>query len=336
MLSRFRLLSVLLLLAVLAGCASTGSVPDIPSKLYDDKGLLVARLYVPGTATWENAQININGRLHGSNIRDGYVGIALTPGEHHFVQLRVEGHKLSSYEPHESDILPVAGGYRVPIYTYVPGRTTITYFTTLSVDRTFVIESGKVTNLGLIVYLPEVPPAGTAPAGQGRRFAVVNVDNNAEMKSYLGTNYPELMSSVGEGSVQLAPAKYLEPARLPELRRVVASHEIRAKSGKIVSNSTMDVAYGDAGTIVMVRRTAGGQPGKAEVLNTGTLADSVDAVRAGERLHFLTSEGKLLSLDDGKLGVTGVPHRIHAVRLAAFSDGGLAIAVQHGRSTRTR
>lgn len=326
MLNRLRLLSVGVSLAALAGCASTGSVPDIPSSLANN-GLLVARLYVPGTLAWENAQINIDGRLYGSNVRDGYVGIALAPGQHHFVQLRVEGRQLSSTQPPEAGFRQVrGGGYRAPTYTYTPGSTYVTYYTTLAVDRKFVIEEGKVTNLGLLVYLPEGPAAGggsATPPAQGKRFHVIAVDNNAEMKTYLETNYPALMSSLGDRPLQLAPAKYLDAARLPELRRLIAANEL--KSGKLVTNATATVAYGDAGTLVMLRRTAGGQPGKAEVLDTGTLADVVDAVRDDERMLFLTSEGKLLSVDDGKLAVASVPFRTHAVRLAVFSDGSLVI-----------
>ena len=337
MLRRLRFLAVVASLAALAGCASTGSVPDIPSGLVNS-GLLVARLYVPGTLAWENAQINIDGKLYGSNVRDGYVGIALPPGQHHFVQLRVEGRQLSSTQSHEARFRQVrGGGYRAPTYTYTPGSTYVTYYTTLAVDRKFMIEESKVTNLGLLVYLPVSPPAGaasSAPAGQGKRFQVVAVDNNAEMKTYLETNYPVLMSSIGEQSLQLAPGKYLDIARLPELRRAIAASEF--KSGKVVTNATATVAYGDAGTLVMLRRTAGGQLGKAEVLNTGTLADIVDAVRDDERMLFLTSEGKLLSVDDGKLAVAGVPFRVHAVRLAAFSDGGLAIIDNRLRVLRSR
>src|SRR5712692_4798404 len=151
MLRRLLATAVLLWFIVLQGCVTTSSIPELPSSLGED-GLLVARLYVPGSAAWQNGSINIDGKLYGANLRDGYIAIALRPGDHNFVQLRVEGLHLSSYQSQESDIQKVAGRvgvYRAPTYYYTPGSSYTVYYTTLAVNRRFTIEAGKLTNLGL-------------------------------------------------------------------------------------------------------------------------------------------------------------------------------------------
>jgi hypothetical protein len=51
-------------------------VPLFRLALGENQGLLVARLYVPGTLAWESARVNIDGRLYSASVRDGYIGIA--------------------------------------------------------------------------------------------------------------------------------------------------------------------------------------------------------------------------------------------------------------------
>ncbi len=318
---RFHVMVFLLLLAALQACTTSSPIPDLPATL-GGKGLLVARLYVPGSSAWNNARINIDGKLYGSNLRDGYVAIALDPGEHNFVQLRVEGQRLSNYEPQDPALRKVRGG-GAPTYYYVPGGTTTIYYTTLSVGRRFTIEADQITNLGLIVYLSaDDPTKQRATTGDSKEYRVVPLDNSAEISYYLETNYPALMATLKERSPKLAPGSYLDSKRLPELRRFIAIQESRG--AKFIKNETASALYGDAGTLAVSRTGADGKR-TVEVLDTGTLANIVDARRDGERMIFLTSDAKLLTLENGRLAQTSVPYRIHPVRLSSLGNDSVAI-----------
>ncbi|MFL6624192.1 MAG: hypothetical protein ACJ8J7_06215 [Sulfurifustaceae bacterium] len=317
---------VLCWLGLTSGCVTNQSIPDLPATL-GDQGLMVARLYVPGTLAWENARINIDGKLYPASLREGYVAVALDAGEHDFVQLRVEGQQLSRYEPDDAALRKVrgggGGGYRAPVY--VPGSSYTVYFTTLTVNRHFKVEAGKIVNLGLIVYVPAREDANqkNATTGKGKQFYTVTLDNNVEMSSYLRTNYPTLMASLKDSSITMAPATYLEANRLPDLRRLIASHEIT--KGRLVASSGLTAAYGDAGTIVVFK--SGGKDGKlsADVLDTGTLTNIVDAQPDGDRLVFLAADGKVYTFEQGKLSKTAIPFPLHAVRLGVMRSHALAV-----------
>jgi hypothetical protein len=315
--SLFALLSCV---AALCGCASKSSIPDLPDKLAE-QGLLVARLYMPGSASWDNAKVEIDGKLHPSGLRDGFIAIALSPGEHYLPQLRIEGRLLSYEDSGSSGLRKVRGGGGAPIYYYVPGGSGVrTYFTTLAVMRRFQIEAGKITNLGLMVYLADDPKESSG--GSSRQYHAVALDNSAEIGYYLETNYPALMGTLADHTPKLAPGNYLDPKKLPELRRYIAALE--AKGKKIISSGTTAVLYGDAGTLVAAKPKPGGGS-VFEVLDTGTLANIVDARRADDRLVFLTSEAKLLTYEGGKLSMTGIPYRIHPVKMSSIGKDNLTI-----------
>ena len=322
MLRQHWMFAVLLWVALLQGCASTQSVPELPAEL-GEKGLLVARLYVPGSTIWRNAQINIDGKLHGANLRDGYVAIALDPGEHKFVQLRLQGQHLAHYEPQESPLRMVRGGGSAPTYYYVPGGTTTIYYTTLSVNRSFTIESGKIANLGLMVYLSaDDPSKQRAAVNESKEYYAIPVDNSAEISYYLQTNYPALIATLKDRAPKLAPGKYLEAAKLPELRRFIAAEEVR--KGKLIDNGGVSAVYGDAGTVVLSKLGTDGKR-TIDVLDTGTLANIVDGQRDDDRFIFLTADAKLLTIDHGRLTQASLPYRIHPVRLGRYGNGNFAI-----------
>lgn len=84
-----------------------------------------------------------------------------------------------------------------------------------------------------------------------------------ETRTFLETNYPELMGSIANHEPLRAPGKYLDPAKLPELRRAIAFHE--SKGPRIVSSPTRAVVYGKAGTLVGIM-----QPGSAKPTSTSS------------------------------------------------------------------
>jgi hypothetical protein len=327
----FKTMIAVLLFATFGGCATRQSLPELPTAL-EGKGLLVARLYVLGLHSMENASINIDGKSMSSSLRDGYIAVALEPGEHKLNQIRAEGQLLSRNMIEEESPMRLAKGGSAPTYIYIPGSSYTVHYTTLAVDRTFRIEPGKVTNLGLIVYLPVLndPNIKKATVNSSREFRVFALDNNVETNAFLETNYPDLVRSLTSREITLAPAKYLDSKNLSGLRQAIAYYENRGPN--VLASPTKTVVYGRAGTIVALNRESMGikQPA-VEVLDTGTLADIVGGVRNGEQFTFLTSDAKLLFWDGHKITQTPLPYRVHPVRLHSLGERGLIVVDNHLR-----
>jgi hypothetical protein len=338
---RISKLFVVTLLAILLGaCATRQSLPELPTTL-GTNGLLVARLYVLGLRSIENASIYIDGKLISSSMRDGYIAVPLEPGEHRLSQIRAAGQLISSNTYKDDSPMRMVkggggGGYRAPTYIYVPGSTHVVHYTTLAVDRTFTIEAGKITNLGLMVYLPveDDPSRKKASTNASREFRVLALDNSAEINTFLETNYPELVTSIKDRNIILAPAKYLEPKNLPFLRRAIAYHESRGPN--VIASANKTLIYGRAGTIVSLGKQTPETPGSnIEVLETGTLADVIGGVRNGEQFTFLTSDAKLIEWDGSKVTQTPLPYKVQPVRMDTFGDDGLIIVDNHLRILTT-
>jgi hypothetical protein len=274
----------------------------------------------------ENASIDLDGSLHASAMRDGYIAIPLPAGDHTLRKLRAEGHLLRGRVVEQEAPFRLARGGAAPTYVYVPGTSRTIQYTTLSVDRSFRIEPGRITNLGLLVYLPVADPPGTSRAttGESRRFNTVAVDNSAETAAFLETNYPALHGSLQNRALVLAPAKYLAPEKLRDLRRAIAFHESRGPH--VVGSDTTAVVYGRAGTLVALSKgKTDSAPPTVQVLETNTLADVVGGVRSGERYTFVTSDGKVLSWEGGAVGQAPLPSRTQPVGIYAVGARGLMV-----------
>jgi len=313
-----------LLLATSTACASR-AIPELPSQLEEHDGLLVARLYVLGLRAMENASVQIDGREISSAMRNGYIAIPLPAGEHRLSQFKAMGQLLRSdvieYAP---AIRPARVGY-VPTDIYIPGASRPVHYTTLGADRSFRIEAGRVTNLGLMVYLPVVDPPDQkrATTDDSRRFNTVTLDNGVETSRFLETNYPELVRSLRSRDLLLAPGKYVDPAKLPDVRRAIAYHEL--KGPNVVATQTRAVVYGRAATIVVLTRGPNDKDTHVEVLDTGTLADVVGAVRHGDRYTFVTSDAKALSWDGQALTRAPLPERVQPLGLHPLGERGLMV-----------
>lgn len=327
-------IGILLFLSI-TGCASKRSLPDVPTAI-GENGLLVARLYVLGMRSMEDASINIDGKLMPSSLRDGYIAVALEPGEHKLNQIRAAGQLLANTMIEASSPFRQTKGGSAPTFIYIPGSSYTIHYTTLSVDRPFRIEPGKVTNLGLIVYLPmpDDPNRKRATINDAREFNVVNLDNSPEIRTFLETNYPDLVRSLKDRDITLAPGKYLDTKNLPALRRAIAFHESRGTN--ILSSPTKTVVYGRAGTIVALGKAADGVETSVDVLDTGTLADIVGATWNGQQFKFLTSNAELLSWDGTTIKRAELPYRVHPIRLQALGGTGLMVVDNHLRILTSR
>jgi hypothetical protein len=314
---------------VLLSCATPkdpGMLPPVPAEALGHRGLLVAHIYVPDWPIWHNADVHIDTRSHGGNQYNGNIVMAMPAGVHRFKQLVANNRFVS------------------------PG---VVSNASLGVDREFTIESGKITNLGLIVYLPAESSDSlrrSAPE-QRRQYRTVVIDNSAEIRRYLEINFGTSLASANDRSIHLAEGAYLASHRLPGLRQTIAAQEQR-QSTKLISNSTLSVVYGNVGTIAIHKPRTGSRPAEFEVLDTGTVADIVDACRDGEKLIFIASDGKLLTLENGKLTSTSFPQPVDPARVTSRNgsvvvvgdrmhiltskDGGRSWDAYHGAARENR
>jgi len=317
---RIQYLITLLLAGLAQGCVTASSVPELPESL-GENGLLVGKVYMPGSFRWGNSQVTINGRIHNASLRDGYLALSLAPGEYTLQNLRTEGwNEKVSHNTVASPFVPVrgsSGGYRAPVY--VPGTTSYrtVYYTTLPINQKFKIEAGKITSVGMYVFLtdPKDP----------KKFITVQLDNTREMRHYLDTNYPTLMNGMKEKNITLASGKYVEAAKLPTVRQMIAAKEIGA--GHLVPGRNATITYGNAGTIVVLRpdRSKKDASPKVEILDTGTLADINDVQFQGERLNFLTADGQILMFDNNTLNRQTIPYRVQPLRFRYFGQHGIVV-----------
>src|SRR5262249_23202262 len=166
------------------------------------------------------------------------------------------------------------------------------------------------------------PQKQRAAVDQTRQYYAIPVDNSAEIGYYLQTNHSTLLATLKDPTPKLAAATYLPAQKLPELRKAIAS--VESQHGKFINTESVSAAYGDAGTLVVIQKNAGEKP-LVNVLDTGTLANIVDARRYGERLFFLTSTAKILVVDRGTIGEIDLPDHLQTVQLAVFSDDNLMV-----------
>jgi hypothetical protein len=317
---RIRYLVALLLAVFVQGCVSTSSVPELPETL-GENGLLVGKIYMPGSYRWGNSQVTIDGQIHNASLRDGYLALSLAPGEHTLQNLRTQGwNEKVSRETSTSPFVPVkgggsSGGYRAPTYYYTPGSTT--YYTTLPINQKFKIEAGRITSVGMYVFLVD--------QNDPKKFFTIQLDNSKEMSYYLDTNYPALMGKLIDRNLVLAPGKYIDATKLPSLRQLIAAKEYGA--GHFVPSRNLAVAYGNAGTIVALHldKDKKDAPPKIDILDTGTLADINDVQLQGERLNFLTADGQILVLNNTTLSRQAIPYRVQPLHFRYFGEHGIVV-----------
>lgn len=325
---RYLVTALIVLIAGLSGCANKHALPKLPSEI-DEDGLMVARLCVLGLRSIENASITINGKPYPKAMRNGHIAIALEPGTYKLESIRAEGLLLGA-APVEasSSIHPAKRGGRTTTYYYVPSRPTPVTYTTLAINREFRVEAGRVTNLGLMVYVPIADDPTKARvlenANKSRDYRVFTLDNSAEMGAFLSTNFPNLAMQLAGRETILAPGKYVEGKAIPALRRAIAALEGNGPN-RVVTPEGSIMVFGRAGTIATLGTGPTGKPRVTEVLDTGTLSDVVGGAWVGERYRFLTSDAQLLHWDGERLSKTTFPYPVQPVLMKAFGDRGLLV-----------
>lgn len=289
MIRLFRITVAALPTLLLSACVSTSPVPELPDTIAD-QGIAVAKIYVPGNSNWTDTQIYLDKRLRSDALRGGYIAIALDPGEHNLEYLRRLSHTTAGYQ------------------------STTYHYRMLPINRKFSVESGKVTDLGLIIALTDIKDA--------TKFLSVTVDNRAEVRRYLEANYPGLMASLKDREPQLAPHKYLDDKNLTTLRRQVAVRE--ALGGKLKPG--MDYIAGDAGTLAQIKYDAKGKISGIDILDTGTLAEILGPRQNGDTTAFLGTDGQLILIRKGRMEKSRIPAALYPAGFELIGPTSVVVA----------
>ncbi|HEX9628137.1 MAG TPA: hypothetical protein VGA00_14445 [Acidiferrobacterales bacterium] len=280
------LLSILALAALPACIAPPiGTRPALPAQLAGH-GLLVAEIRREQPLHDDTAVV-IGGRPVG-RVHRGYLALPLAPGD-----------------------------YTLDAVVDVPRGVGARVDRTVAVDRAFEIHAGKVTSLGLLMWL------GGRPNTPDSELAAL--DNSSAMRDYLALHYPSLYAGLGPDAVEAAFGPYASPTALDALRREIARSTLSLWAGIDAGFDAPAIAVGPAGTIARVTRDAHGTVTSALPFDTGTLANVAGASRAGDRYGFLTADNRLFLLERGELRALAIPASLRAVTVQLFGAHGIAL-----------
>lgn len=252
---------------------------SLPDRLAD-QGVVIAEVH-----GFEGQEVNINGRRY-AYLHNRHLVLPLSPGKY----------TLTSISNTIND-----------------GRYINT--NSLPLNREFEIKAGKVTNLGLILFVFD-------PKDKKKFFTMV-LDNTPAAQRYLRASHPALAANLDAGDFVLAPGKYLPADKLPMVRKVVASSR-GMWSRAMEPGISPTVVAGPAGLVgeyVM-------KDGKAvdlKILETDTLAHAVNVSRLGDRHFIAMSDGRLFLLAKGRLETVNPPTGAAPLVKARLAPGGLVV-----------
>lgn len=291
-------------LLTVAGCAGLPrDLASEPRELLPDEGMLV--IEVTGYNTdWDGASVFIDRRDRGM-LFGGMALLKLKAGEHTFDGIR----KVTGSET-RSIPLDLAG---LPT-----GYVTTTRYKSVSSQRRFTIEAGKVTSLGQLVRVAE---GGTSTG----RVLSEWLDNSAHIRELI-QSVPSL-SGLRAETVSLAPGVYATPSELTELRKAIADVVYADKSK---SGFTGNYVVGPAGTVAELVRGRDGHVKSLQLMNINTVAPftASHSDRRG-RLGMVTTQRAYLLLD-GKLEQKLLPTRAVVKQVHLFGARSVLLATANG------
>lgn len=297
MLNRLKGAAVVLLLIVVAGCASPRYRPELPEDIGSD-GLLVGQVASIGTLPgWSNiVDVVVIDDAKKGTVVNGFIAIPLRPGEH----------TLDSF-------------YNSDMSTSRDGRKTTIHRRTLNIKRKFTIRSGEVTDLGLLIL--DFASADKKPVIVPISF----LDNRADMKQFLKYSYPLLAEKVHVDAMTLAPGVLLPDSQLSVLRKKLAARAIKQSGG--------GVPYvGDrAGTLAEIQTGPDGKPTRFKLITLPTLADlrSASPCFVKDRMAFLTDNNRLFLVENGKAIEKHPPRGLRAGSVFVFGASDIVILDDH-------
>ena len=284
-----------LLTLILSACATAPPIDQdlvvtpLPSDL-GKNGILMATFVIP--AVYSNLRNGYAEITRGKRrITNGQLVAALRPGKYRLRSLHAEWLERATYNTMNRH----------------------TERLRFNQDREFTVETGKVTNLGLVIVLTSTQPNMLKTA------TIVLADNNVEQENYLRANYPESINQLHSPTPILAPGTYVDQAELRKTRAHIAASV--PPPHPVFGDFRVEI--GGAGTANVWLREEGTRNLRNELLETGTLAEMVDVINDNGDVLILSADGWILRYRDGRIQKTRLPLPVHAIKFATLGSGGL-------------
>ncbi len=199
--------------------------------------------------------VKISGKNYAYQLIDNYIRVLVPPGKYELEEIS-----------------------RV----YYSGRTKY------PVKRSFTIEAGKVTNLGLMLALFEEGELSDV-------FRALFIDNSNDMRGYLNKEYPDIAARLADTEFIMPEIVYLDAKQVEALR----IHMIRKLPNDRLNKRFV---YTSAGTIGLLLRNAKGQITNIKWFDLGTYNDVGGCLQTVSRFACIVPDSdsvKHLYVNDG-------------------------------------
>lgn len=276
---------------LLSGCATP--IVFIPDDIAH-QGLLVGKVVTPDMPDLLEGDPVIDGRKFSGGMRSGYVVVPLDPGEYNLESINVRTGSRTISTPYST-------------------HTTV-YSTSYPIGRSFTIERGRATNVGLLVFM--------AGAKGSSRYYMFALDNSKEMATFLRETHPALQASLKDAALD-APGPFLDPAKTSQLRRVIAITMLARHKHRYVG-TTLGYVGGPAGTLVRIKRDSTGKAVDLVVLDTGTAVDLTECSVSSDRAACMLSSSEFLLAKGESVTTMKVPEGVIGNSIHVY-EGGLAL-----------
>ncbi|QKT03301.1 hypothetical protein HUS23_05520 [Ectothiorhodospiraceae bacterium 2226] len=291
-----RLLPLLSLL-LLIGCAKPLVI--VPDNV-GERGLLVAQVAsqsMPEVLRGDPVIKHPDGehRTHIGGIRGDTLIVPLHPGEYELSYLQ-----------------QMTGSSSIPTAV---GTMHQTSYRNYPVHRRFTIESGRATNLGMLI----IEDAGF------RRVLVRQANNQNEIERFLQDRYPATYASLrAEPRIVDAPGQRLDQPELAALRRHIADQRARDAAWDLEEGATRLIA-GPAGTLAHVRRGADGVSVE-QLVEAPTVTDLSGCSGTARRLACVSGPHHYLLVEGDRAQERNAPAGVVINSAHAFGERGVVLA----------
>lgn len=291
----------------LQGCSTL--IFSLPDDI-GSKGLLVAQV---SSRTWPHITRGYpvissdDGKLSHDSIiggmREGTIMVPLEPGTY----------TLERIEEYVDGYIATSGYGAI-------GQSTYRHY---PINKPFTIESGKATNLGLIVFEPFI---GTSAGGLKATY----FDNSSEVKTFISERYPKLFASLRTPEFDYIPSPSVNDDKLLKLRRYLLAKELTYGQSKSFAGKK-GLITSSVGTIGWVKQQSDGQWTVDKFVDSGTVSDLSGCGFSGLRAACVLSQKSFLLINGDKIERRDAPAGIIIDTASAFGDAGVLLVDQYMR-----